>query len=784
MSNPECQQEDVLWTEKYQPQHSTEVVGNSAGVKKLHNWLKRWKLRADKEERERKQEEMRRKKSKGVWDNGDFEGEVVLTDCQLELCSALIISGPHGVGKTAAVYACAQELGFKVFEVNASAQRSGRLLLAQLKEATQSHQVGTPTASTLRPTYFSSHGAAACSSKPATSPRKTNSSRKVMTSTRRPPSTLRKNSLRRGPSTSVNLTHFFQKRNKPENTINSSPKHIHRGDHTVEPNNEKKEEEGLPTIIIDQEDHHSITRTGKSTLMSLILFEEVDVIFSDDAGFLSAIKTFMSTTKRPVVLTTTDPLFGATFDGRLEELHFRKPPVKVLCSYLQLVCLAENVRTDPQDVSSLWPVQRGDLRQCLLQAQFWVRSGGGPAAPLLLNHPVVPRGRPQAQEETIEGSKQPTDLPACDTGCSGTPTVHELARMFKVHTWTTSEMERCSEILLESQQTGTDLLYLNMEALLPLPTPASPDPGEFMENVSNSDRHGHIHSKTLPEASVAVDIPPGGRLSSKPRKRRCLSLKGMQRSRPNSPEKTVSSSHQSTMPSRHTDQSEGRTEGHSGEKKASCLVSGCLNSLTEFLDNLSFLDCCLQDHRHVTRTHYCAPGLPSARTRAELRDGLLDELREEQEVGQMWRHRASEMRAAVEGMSFRRCCLEMEPAMARARRLGEEVGADQCRQMLEQLTFRSPPHRDGLSSQPSHREKLVVERRADLVKTVLSSKTVGLLGSSPAIHTDYMPCLRAICKSESQKDKDKTKHRFPHYLKSTITGLPMGALQQLSTDFP
>ncbi|XP_041960615.1 ATPase family AAA domain-containing protein 5b isoform X2 [Alosa sapidissima] len=809
LHDQECLQEDVLWTEKYQPQHSTEVVGNSAGVKKLHNWLKRWKLRADKEERERK-EEMRRKKSKGVWDSGDFEGEVVLADCELELGSALIISGPHGIGKTAAVYACAQELGFKVFEVNASSQRSGRLLLAQLKEATQSHQVGTPTASTLRPTYFSSRGTAACSTKPATSPRKTNSSRKVMTSTRRLPSTLRKSSLKRGPSTSVNLTHFFHKRNKPENTIHRCPKHIQHGDYTLEPDNEKREEEGLPTIIIDQEHNHSITRTGKSALMSLILFEEVDVIFSDDVGFLSAIKTFMSTTKRPVVLTTTDPLFGGTFDCCLEELHFRKPPV-VLCSYLQLVCLAENVRTDPWDISSLWAVQRGDIRQCLLQVQFWVRSGGGPTAPLLLNNPVVPRGRPQAQEESIEGSKRTTDLPACDTGCSGTPEVHELARMFKVHTWTTSEEKRSSEILSESQQRGIDLLYLKMEALLPLPSPASHNPGDFMENVPNSGLLGHITAKELPEASVTVDTPRGGRLSSKPRKRRCLSLKGMQRSRPNSPEKTVSP-HQSTIRSHHTDQSEGRTEGHSGGKKASCLVSRCLNSLTGFLDNLSFLDCCLQDHGHVMETRYCAPGLLSVRTRAELKDGLLDELKEEQEEEQMWRHRASDFRAAVEGMSFRGCCLEMEPAMAQAQmlgeevgaamaqaqrlgeevgaamaqaqRLGEEVGAAQCRQMLEQLTFQSSPHRNGLSGQPSQSEKLVAERRADLIKTVLSSKTFSMLGSSPAIYTDYMPCLRTICRSESHQDKDKTKHRFPHYLKSIHTGLSQGTLQLLSADFP
>lgn len=44
---------------------------------------------------------------------------------------------------------------------------------------------------------------------------------------------------------------------------------------------------------------------SKKVATSLILFEEVDVIFDDDSGFLAAIKTFMSTTKRPVILTTS-----------------------------------------------------------------------------------------------------------------------------------------------------------------------------------------------------------------------------------------------------------------------------------------------------------------------------------------------------------------------------------------------------------------------------------------------------------------------------------------------
>lgn len=236
-----------------------------------------------------------------------------------------------------------------------------------------------------------------------------------------------------------------------------------------------------------------------------------------------------------------------------------------------------------------------------------------------------------------------------------------------------------------------------MEALLPLPTTTSPNPSDYLKEVSNSGLCRDTQAKELPEPSPDVGKPVRGRLSSKPRKGRCLSLKGLQRSKPKSPGKT-------NISSRHP-QTEERTERHSGEKKTSSLVSSCLDSLAGFLDNLSFLDCCLQD-RHVRTTGHCTPDLLCVRTRAELRDGMLDELRdEEQEVEQAWRRKAPDVRAAVEGMSFRRCWVEIGQAIARAQRLEEEVGGDQCKQVLEHLTIPPPPHtHDLLSGQPSYTE--------------------------------------------------------------------------------
>lgn len=56
---------------------------------------------------------------------------------------------------------------------------------------------------------------------------------------------------------------------------------------------------------------------------------------------------------------------------------------------MQLLCLAEDIRTDQWDVSSLLRHNGCDMRQSLLQLQFWARSGGGHCT----DRPVTDTGR-------------------------------------------------------------------------------------------------------------------------------------------------------------------------------------------------------------------------------------------------------------------------------------------------------------------------------------------------------------------------------------------------------
>uniref|UniRef100_A0A668AZS6 ATPase family AAA domain containing 5b n=1 Tax=Myripristis murdjan TaxID=586833 RepID=A0A668AZS6_9TELE len=353
--------EDVLWTEKYSPQHSNEVIGNTASVNKLRSWLKKWKLRADCDER--RKEEERKQEENNSWDCGDFQGETGSEEEGEEpLCNAMLITGPPGVGKTASVYACAQELGFKVFEVNCSSQRSGRHVLSQLKEATQSHLVETSGKDPLKPAYLNNYNSTS-SAKSDPLPARTASKNVTCTSKKGSGQISGRSGRKRksNPAT-ITLANFFKMKAKADNLLLGGL------------SSEKPDREKIHNAAPDSGETVS---QSKKTATSLILFEEVDVIFDDDVGFLAAIKTFMTTTKRPVILTTNDPLFGERFDGNLKEIIFKTPSAVNACSYLQLVCLAENERLELDDITSLLRLSRGDVRCCLLQLQLWVHSGGG-----------------------------------------------------------------------------------------------------------------------------------------------------------------------------------------------------------------------------------------------------------------------------------------------------------------------------------------------------------------------------------------------------------------------
>ncbi|RYR34280.1 hypothetical protein Ahy_A10g049056 isoform C [Arachis hypogaea] len=127
-----------LWIHKYKPTKAFEVCGNYESVNFLHEWLKLWKER-------RKQSRMHSANGdQSDLQDYDYNG----SDCDSDLENVhqdkflrnlLLITGPVGSGKSAAVYACAQEQGFDVLELNTSDWRNGTAVKQYFGDALGSH---------------------------------------------------------------------------------------------------------------------------------------------------------------------------------------------------------------------------------------------------------------------------------------------------------------------------------------------------------------------------------------------------------------------------------------------------------------------------------------------------------------------------------------------------------------------------------------------------------------------------------------------------------------------
>ncbi|KAK1268639.1 hypothetical protein QJS04_geneDACA006871 [Acorus gramineus] len=303
-----------LWTNKYQPENASEVCGNKESIRLLREWLDSWDERGCQTSKSFYDDDcFSTQDSEYNTSQNDSDGESMNGKAFLK--NVFLVTGPVGCGKTSSVYACAKEKGFQVIEVSASDWRNGANVKQKFGEAMESHR-------------------------------------------------LNKRSHEDRVSPLRKMLDFTSAELPTSSNADSDDEVI---DLTLSKVNQvvvKVKEEPLQTLMRKNASPHAVNK-------SLILFEDVDIIFDEDRGFIGTLIQLAETTKRPIVLTcnSKDPGLPQHLDR--EVVNFRLPSLEELLPHLNMICSTEKANITPQLLERFICACQGDIRKTILLLQFW-----------------------------------------------------------------------------------------------------------------------------------------------------------------------------------------------------------------------------------------------------------------------------------------------------------------------------------------------------------------------------------------------------------------------------
>jgi len=353
---------DVLgWTQKYAPVAAQDVLQTGSKMTILKDWLLSLKVNTveaapstlvqpkgmgkPKKKRRRQNDEM---DDFLVDDDSEFYEvdtvpdvvevdeplakdqlrSIVQTSNGSKVSNAVLLSGPHGCGKTASAYAVAKELGYQIFEISSAERRSGRDVVDRVGDMTENHIVrhhgidpGEISASEDRSQLEAAF-------------------QKDLESGRQ-----------------GKMSAFFKK--QPE----------------VKSKAPKVQELKTKTVERLQK---ALKQPAKDQQQSLILLEEVDVLFKEDKEFWTTIFRLLASSKRPFIMTCNDEdLVPLQAMSLYAILRFAPPPADPSVDLMLLIAAMEGHLLEREAVASLFESKNHDLRASIAELDFWCQMGVG-----------------------------------------------------------------------------------------------------------------------------------------------------------------------------------------------------------------------------------------------------------------------------------------------------------------------------------------------------------------------------------------------------------------------
>jgi DNA polymerase III delta prime subunit len=259
--------------------------------------------------------------------------------------NVVLMSGPHGCGKSATVYAVAKELDFEVFELHSGVRRSGKDIQDKVGDMTANHLVNHQ------------RGDIPAKAKPAvavadndTDNERDNAFQKDL------------DSGRQGTMTSF----FTAKPSKPKLKPKPKARLV------------VKSPAKTRTIPAAQAMLPIAGASRKSQKQSLILIEEADILFDEDQNFWAQIIKLASQSKRPIVITCNDELHIPTQALPMAAvLRLTPPPVDLATDYIVAMTGREGHIIQRQAISDLYVSKNHDLRASITELNFWCQMSVG-----------------------------------------------------------------------------------------------------------------------------------------------------------------------------------------------------------------------------------------------------------------------------------------------------------------------------------------------------------------------------------------------------------------------